>query len=192
LSVCFVHIFVNTSFVTFTPSPQSSSHPSHLHHLLWNLWPSITFTPSPLKALAIHHIYTISPESSDHPSHLHHLLWNLWPSVTFTPSPLKALAIRHICTFSSESSGHPSHLHHLLWKLGVLSHLHHLLWKLWAKLNQTWQECSLDCPLMCIGNICFLNQFMNLQRVIIIRGPSWSWSYGNWIYNYAISTYHRS
>jgi hypothetical protein len=45
---------------------------------------------------------------------------------------------------------------------------------------------------MCIGNVCFLNQFMNLQMVIIIREPSWSWSYGNWIYNYAINAYHRS
>jgi hypothetical protein len=50
LSVCFVHIFVNTSSITFTPSLQSSGHPSHLHHLLWKLWPSVTFTPSPLKA----------------------------------------------------------------------------------------------------------------------------------------------
>ena len=148
----------------------------HIYTISSKLWPSVTFTPSPLKALAICHIYTIS---SGHPSHLHHLLWKLGGSVTFTPSPLKALAIRHIYTISSESSGHPSHLHHLLWKLGV-------------KLNQTWQECSLDCPLMCIGNVCFLNQFMNLQMVIIIRGPSWSWSYGNWIYNYAINAYHHS
>jgi len=22
-------------------------------------------------------------------------------------------------------------------------------------------------------------------------GPSWSWSYGSWIYNYAISVYHH-
>ena len=67
------------------------------------------------------------------------------------------------------------------------------LWHIWFHLSLStlvqprgfvWVCCSIF-NLLCCGLWTIVNLFVRLLSILLLRyGPSWSWSYGSWIYNY--------